>query len=74
MLKREDDKARRAIDNEEVTPDRLRDLLSDIAYHWHGDQKAMRRSEQVLLNLIGELARKEVRRYEREKAREVRKR
>jgi hypothetical protein len=74
MLKREDDKARRAIDNEEVTPDRLRDLLSEITYHWHGDQKAMRKAKTVLLKLIGELARSEVRKFERDKAREARKR
>jgi hypothetical protein len=51
----------RKYQEEEVTPDRLRDLLGDITYHWHSDQKAMSKTRNTLLKLIGEFARRTVR-------------
>jgi hypothetical protein len=74
MANDDDHKARRANDEKEITPDQLNDLLHEITYHWNYDQNAMRKTRKVLIKLIGGFARAEVRKYDREKARQVRKR
>jgi hypothetical protein len=74
MLNDEDYKARREIDDTEITTDHLRDLLHQITYHWHHNQNAMRKTRNTLLKLIGQFARAEVRKYDREKAQQSRKR
>jgi hypothetical protein len=49
---------------EEVTPDRLPDLLGEITYHWYSDQWAMRKTRDTLLKLIGQFGRRTARELE----------
>ena len=58
----------------EVTEERLRELLNQIIYHWHYNQTAMRKTRNTLIKLIGQFARAEVRKHDREKARHASKR
>jgi hypothetical protein len=55
----------RKYQEEEVTPDRLRDLLGDITYHWCSDQRAMRKARDALLKLIGQFGRRTARELEK---------
>ena len=57
----------REIEEKEITTDELRDLLGEITYHWHSDQKAMRKTRKTLLKLIAEFARRTVRELDRMK-------
>jgi hypothetical protein len=67
-------KSRRDNDDKKITTDNLRDLLYEITYHWHYNQNAMRKTRNVLIKLIGEFARAELRQNGRAKSRRARKR
>jgi hypothetical protein len=67
-------KAGREHNEKEITTDHLRELLYDITYHWNHNQNAMRKTRHVLIKLIGEFARADMRKFDREKARQARKR
>lgn len=53
----------------DVSPDRLRYLLNQITYHFSGDMKAMRKTHDILLSLIGEFANDQTTSYANERAR-----
>lgn len=41
-----------AVEDEEISPDRLRLLLKDIIYYFSADKEAMRKLHDTLLKLI----------------------
>ena len=45
---------------QEVEPERLQELLHEITYHWRGNHVVMRKTERVLLRLIGEFTKREL--------------
>jgi hypothetical protein len=49
-------------DDEPVTPDGLRFLLNQITYHFGANKKAMRKTRNTLLALIGKFANDELKR------------
>ena len=54
-------------DTEDVTPDRLRHLLNSITYHFCANKQAMRKTQDILLSLIGEFVNDEMKRYRDER-------